>query len=94
MTFLVMSHNWHQCQCNLMSMASLHSLGQDDKNEVQHHFSCHGMPLALVLASHDAVSILSVTITFLRSRQLKLDVTLHFCSCDTIGINTILLHWC
>ena len=44
-------------------MASLHSLGQYDSYYVQHDFSCHVMPLALVLASYDAVSILNVTIT-------------------------------
>ena len=51
-----------------MPMASLHTFGQDDRNEVQHDFSGHVMPLALVLASHDAVSIPNVAITFLRSR--------------------------
>ena len=56
-----------------MLMASLHSTGQDDRNEVQHDFSGHVMPLALELASHNAVSILNVTITFLRSRQSKLE---------------------
>ena len=35
--------------------------------------SCHAMPL--FLASCDDVSILNVTITFLRSRQSKIDVT-------------------
>ena len=38
-----------------MPMASLHSLGQYDRNEVQHDLSCHAMPLALVLVTCDAV---------------------------------------
>ena len=73
------------CQCHLITMASLHSLGQYDRNKVQHHFPCHATPLALLLASHDAVSILNITITFLRSGQLKYDVTWLFWSCDTIA---------
>ena len=59
-------------------MASLHSLGQYHKNEMQHGLSCHAMPLELVLASHDAVSILNVTTVILKSRQSKLDVTCLF----------------
>ena len=52
--------------CHLMLMASFHSLSQDDRRRCN-LTSCHVMPLALVLASHDAFSILNVTITFLRS---------------------------
>ena len=55
-------------------MTSLHFLGQDDRHNVQHDFIViHS--LALGLASHDAVSILNVTVTFLMSKQSKLDVT-------------------
>ena len=43
------------------------------------------MSLELVLASHDAVSILNVTSTFLRPEQSKLDVTLLFWICETIA---------
>ena len=46
-----------------MPMASLYSLGQDDRNEVQYDFSCHVMPLGLVFELCDAISILNVTIT-------------------------------
>ena len=48
---------------------------------MKHDFSCHAMPLERVFASHDAVHILNVTITILRSKQSKLDVTY----IDTIG---------
>ena len=58
-----------------MSVPTLHFLGQYDRNEVQHDFSCHIMPVSLVMASYDAVSILNVIITFLRSRQSNLDVS-------------------
>ena len=51
-----------------MPMALLHFLDQYDGNEVQHDFSCHAMPWALVLTSHEGVSIINVTTTFLRSR--------------------------
>ena len=46
------------------------------------------MPLALVLASHDAVSILNVTTIFLISIHSKLDVTWVFPSCDKIATAT------
>ena len=74
MTFLVMYWHWYQCQCHVIPLESLPFLGQYDRNVVQHDFSCHVMPLAVVLVSHDAVSILNDTITFFRSRQSKLDV--------------------
>ena len=74
MTFLVMYCHWCQCQCHLIPMASIHYSGQDDRYEAQHDFSCHVMPLALLLASNNAISILNVTITFFRSRQSNLDV--------------------
>ena len=49
-----------------MPITSLHSLGQAYGNEVQHDFYGHAMPLEQVLALHDAVSILNVTMTVLR----------------------------
>ena len=71
MAFLVMCHYWHQYQMMLMalSIAPLHSFCPDNQSEVLHDFSCHGIPLALMSASHDVVSILKVTITFLRSKE-------------------------
>ena len=56
-----------------MPIAPLHSLGQDNQNEVQHDIFGHVMPLALVLASCDANGIVNSTSAFLRARQLKLD---------------------
>ena len=55
-------------------MASLHFLGQYDRNEVQHDFSFHTLPMAFILGFDDAVSILSGTITFTKSWQWELDV--------------------
>ena len=70
-------------------------LGQDDRNEVHHHFPCHVMQLTLVLASHDAISILNVIIIFLRSRQSKLDITWFFWSRNTTATGIgIICHWC
>ena len=74
MTMWVMQCDWYQWQCHLMPIASLYSLGQHDRNEVQHDFSCHVTPVALLLASHDALNILNVTITFPRPIQSKIDV--------------------
>ena len=51
--------------------APLQLLGQDDRNEVQHEISGHVIPLALMLASHDAISTVKGTTTFLTSRQSK-----------------------
>ena len=52
-------------------------------------FSCYIMPLGLVLACHDAISILKVTMTFSRSRKLQLDLILPLLlvSHDVIGIS-------
>ena len=49
----------------VLPTAPLPSLCPDGKSEVQHDFSVHVMPLALVLALHGAFSILNVTIIFL-----------------------------
>ena len=54
-----------------LSIAQLHLLAQDAENEVQHYFFSHVKPLALVLSSHDADSIVNITMAFLRSRQSK-----------------------
>ena len=61
------------------------------------------MPLTLMLASHDVANIITVTITFLRSRQSKLDVTWFFVHVtqlpvpfelyDIIGVGVTLCHW-
>ena len=44
----------------------IHSIGQDERNEVQHDFTGHMMPLAYV--SYDADSVFTGTIEFLRPR--------------------------
>ena len=93
MTFLVI---WcHLClhQCHMIpmvsSMVTLLSLGQDDQNEVWH--DC--CSLTLMLVSCYTNSVVSGTIAFLRSRQLKWGVTWLFWSCDTSGAG-IGLMWC
>ena len=48
----------------ISSMAPLHSLGQDDQNEVQYDSAGHVMPFTL--ASHDADGVINVTIAFIR----------------------------
>ena len=58
----------------MMQMASLmvplHSLGQDDQNEVK-MTSGDVMPLALALSSHDVEGIINGTSALVRSKQLK-----------------------
>ena len=77
-------------------MAPLNFLGQDDRNEVQHDFFGHVIPLALV--SCDVDSIFNGIIGFLRSRQLKLGPIVLTWSCGTIGISVGITpnhrHWC
>ena len=51
------------------SIASLHSLGQDDKNEVQYDFTNHVM--TLVMASMSCDTNTNCSIVFLMSRELK-----------------------
>ena len=52
------------------SISPLHFIGQDDRNEVQQDISCYVMLLALVLASHDTVSILYVTINIFLGQNI------------------------
>ena len=69
MTFFIISHHWQACWYHVIPMAppvaSLNSLAQDDRNEVQHDFFGHMTPLALMPALHDADSIVNGTIPFL-----------------------------
>ena len=55
----------------LLSMAPFELIDHNDKNEGQHEFFGHVMPLALILASYDAISIVKGTTAFHNSRQLK-----------------------
>ena len=55
-----------------LSMAPLHSLDQDNWNEVQPYSFGHAMPLAHALASHDTTGIGNGTTAFIRSRCSKL----------------------
>ena len=48
---------------------TIHFLGQDNQNEVQHHFYGHLMPLMLTSALHDADNIFNHTIALYRSIQ-------------------------
>ena len=50
-------------------MAQLHSLSQDDQNELQNDFFGYVVPFVAVLASCDGDGIISGNIIFLRSRQ-------------------------
>ena len=52
----------------VLSMAPLHSLGQDDHNEVQHYIFADVTPLAMPLVSGVADGIVNGTIAVLRSR--------------------------
>ena len=73
-------------------MTPLYLLGQDDWDEVQHDFSDHVM--ALMLASHDAISIVKETTIILSSRQSKWDVSWLFWSYDTIATGITWCHCC
>ena len=78
-----------------LSMAPLYFLGQDDWHQVQHYLSGHVMPFALMLASHDVISIVKRTTTFLTSRK---NSSMTFWSCNriaiAIGITWCYLCWC
>ena len=50
------------------SIIPLHSLGQDNQNEVQHDSFGNVMPLALVLLLHNANDIINSSTEFLLSR--------------------------
>ena len=52
MTFLVMWHYWHWPQLHMMPVVQLHSLGQDNQNDVQGAFLGHVMPLELGWHGH------------------------------------------
>ena len=99
---LVMFCLWHWHKQHVMlvifSITPLHWLGQGGWNEVQHNFFGHVMPFALMLASHDGISIVKETTTFFTSRPLKLGATWIFWSCNTIaiafGITWCLWFWC
>ena len=98
--FLVMWHHWHQHQHHMMllalSIAPVHSLCPADQSEVQHDISGHVMSLALVLASHDAISILNVTITFCRFNMtffgFMTQLPLALASYNAIGVGIIWYH--
>ena len=88
--FLVMWCHWYWCHYHLITTASsitpLHSLGQDNWNDMLHDFLvmwchwhwCHMMPLALASAQCDADGIINGTTGYLRSRQLQWSATWHF----------------
>ena len=46
-------------------MATIHSLGQDDLNEVKHDYFGNLTPLVPALALHDASGVINGTIAFL-----------------------------
>ena len=82
----------------------LHSLGQDNQNEIQHDLSGHLMLLELASVSHAVNSTINGTIAFLKLRQLKWGVGWLFslvscdasalvsASCDVDKFSTALLH--
>ena len=59
------------CDVESTINVSLHSLGQDDQNDVQNDFLGHVSPLGPALASCHADSVFNIPTTFLRSRQSK-----------------------
>ena len=75
MTFLVIWCHWHWYQHHVMQttllMVPLHSLGQDDQNEVQHDVLDHVTALAQASTSNYANGIVNGTITFLISKWSK-----------------------
>ena len=68
MTFSFIQFHWCYHQHHMVPAASLHSLGQDNQNEVHHDLLGHVMSLTLALASSDADRVISGIIAFLRSR--------------------------
>ena len=70
MTFFGQVVPWNLCDMMLTasSMVPLHSLGQDNQNEVQHDFFDQLKPLAPASESHNAGGIVNSTITILMSR--------------------------
>ena len=48
-------------------MAPFHSLGQDDRNEVQNDFFGHVTTLALTLGKHDAKDIVNDTTPYIKT---------------------------
>ena len=106
-TFWVMWFHWCQHQHHMMSLASsmapLHSLGQDDWNEMQHDFLGLLTPLMPVSVSHTTFGIINGTTAFLRLRWSKWGVTWLFghvmplalvsASCDSdINMNVIRIY--
>ena len=82
-------------------MVPLHSIGQDDQNEVQHDFG-HVISLALASAVHDANDIINGIIPFLIFKKIKNEVqheflgpvklfTLALVSSDDSVINSIIV---
>ena len=65
-----------------LSVASLHLLGSRWLKSGATLFSGHIMPLTLILASHDASSIVKGTTTFLTSQQSKWGATQFFVMWD------------
>ena len=92
MNFLIIWCHWHLHHHHVMQkallMAPLHSLDQDDKNEVQHDFIGYVTPLAPASASHDADGIVNSTTTFLcldEQSQVQNDFLVmlyHWCQCQ------------
>ena len=104
--FLIMGCHWHCHRQHVMlialSIALFHLLGQDDWNEVKHDFSNYVLPLAQILTSHNAFSIINGTITSHTSEQSKLGETffghvtqlpLPLASHDAICIGVTWCHW-
>ena len=106
-----MWHHWplhqHHVMPKVSSMASLHSLGEDNWNQVKRPFWLCDVFGAGIFASHDAKRILNGTSASLRLRQSKWHVAWLLRSHDATAISihitwyhwhwcchVILLHWC
>ena len=61
-----------------MPIVPLHSVSQDNWNEVLHDIFVHVMPLQLTQAAHDANDVINSTIAFVRSRGSQWDAAWPF----------------
>ena len=76
--FIMQGHlrqKWHCMMLTVSSMAPLHSLHQENLNEVQHDLLGDVMSLALALVSHNADSVINGNIAFPQAMQSKLGAT-------------------
>ena len=97
MTFWVMWHHWvcpqHHMILMALSMAPLHSLGQDNSNELQQDYFGHATPLAPVSASCDANGIVNGHNYIPKVKTIEMRSNITFWSCDATGIDLMWGQW-